>query len=79
MPLGYTFHKDRAEIDRRRDEPVFAPETGLSREELLETALRMSADESKSRQRRKAEIVAFILDNAQLEISPLDLFPDRIN
>jgi len=79
MPLGYTFWQDRAEIDRRRDAPVFKPKTGLPPEVLTETALRMAADESKSRQRRKAEILAYILDNAQLEISPLDLFPDRIN
>lgn len=79
MPLPYTFFAHRNEIDRRRDNPEFDRETGLSREELRENCLAIARDETKSRALRKAEIVAFMLDNARLEVSPLDLFCDRLD
>lgn len=79
MQLPYTFWNDLNEINIRRDNPVFDPETGLSREELIRRVLELAADENKSRVRRKAEVVAFILDNARLEVSPHDLFCDRLD
>lgn len=79
MSLPYTFFDDLAEINTRRDNPVFDPNTGLSREILLSRVLELAGDESRSRVIRKAEIVAFILDNARLEISPFDLFCDRLD
>lgn len=74
MPLPFTFWTDRQEIDRRRNNPEFAPETGMSHEELRKKCFALAGNESKSRTLRKAETVAFILDNARLEVSPLDLF-----
>ena len=79
MTLPYRFFKDLDEINRRRDDPVFDADTGMDREALLAACLETARDETKSRARRKAEAVAFMLDNAQLEVSPCDLFCDRIN
>lgn len=79
MNLPYTFFEDLSEINNRRDNPSFDADTGLPREVLLERALELACDNSKSKVRRKAEIVAFIMDNARLEVSPLDLFCDRLD
>jgi len=79
MLLPYRFFDDLDEINRRRDDPTFDAQTGMARDELLAACLEISRDESRSRAVRKAEIAAFMLDNAQIEVSPLDLFCDRLN
>lgn len=77
MQLPFTFARDRAEIENRKDHPTYDPNTGES-PELLETALRKINNSGAPRGEIKARMLAYLLDHAPLEISPCDLFADRI-
>ncbi|MBE6613508.1 MAG: hypothetical protein E7632_13570, partial [Ruminococcaceae bacterium] len=77
--LPYTFHTDRETIRKYRDNPEYLMDTGLSAAELSEKCDEIEADVKKSLTLRNAEILAFILDNARLEVCPYDLFADRMD
>lgn len=76
--LPYTFFADRAEIERRRDNPEYIESTGMAPAELRAACDEIEADESLSRNVRTAKQLAYLFDHARLEISPRDLFADRI-
>ena len=78
MNLPYTFAEQRAEIERNRDNVVFVPESGLPMNQLI-VGFDAIAAQNKPRVLLKAELLAYLFDNAQLEFSPVSLFVDRIN
>lgn len=79
MKLPYTFFRDLEEIERRRDTAVYLADTGDAYADIKTACNAIANDETKPKTIRKAEILSYIFDHAQLEISPCDLFADRIN
>ena len=79
MKLQYRFWQDLAEIERRRDTVLFDEATGDAPEILREACNAIAAKEALPKTVRKAEMIACVFDRARLEISPCDLFADRID
>ncbi len=78
MRIPFRFARDRAEIENRKDHPVFDPATGQSPAQL-DAALAEIASSGRPHGDVKAEMLAYLLDHAPLELSPCDLFADRID
>ncbi len=78
MLLPYTFTADRAAIDRARDNIKYEPDTGLSAEEVRAACEKIAAS-AKTRARARAEMLAFILENARIELTPESLLADRVD
>ena len=78
MRIPFRFARDRAEIENRKDHPVFDPATGQSAAQL-DAALAEIASSGRPHGDIKAEMIAYLLDHAPLELSPCDLFADRID
>ena len=74
----YRFKIDRAEIENRRDNLRFEPDSGMAPEELIRGCERIAAS-GKPRALIKAELLCYIFENARLELSCASLFADRID
>ena len=74
----YRFRIDRAEIENRRDNLRFEPDSGMAPEELIRGCERIAASD-KPRALIKAELLCYIFENARLELSCASLFADRID
>ena len=78
MQIPFLFARDRAEIENRKDHPTFDPKTGQSPTQL-DAALAQIAASGQPHGAVKAQMIAYLLDHAPLELSPCDLFADRID
>ena len=63
----YRFKIDRAEIENRRDNLRFEPDSGMAPEELIRGCERIAAS-GKPRALIKAELLCYIFENARLEL-----------
>lgn len=78
MNLPFTFTQDRQEIEQRKDHPVFEPGSGLPVEDLMKKCREIDQTRA-SKTLKKAQMMEYIMDHARLELSPRDLFADRID
>ena len=75
---GPTFSQVRDILQQQYSDPVFDPDTGLSPEELragFDQIVKDTADEAP--QLQKSHLIAFILQNARIDVDPCDFFADH--
>lgn len=74
------FETNRPRLEKQFQEHHWNRESGLEPEVLYEKCLEIAQSEAdQSRMRTKAHLFAFIIENAQIEVNPLDWFADQLN
>lgn len=78
--IGYTFEQNKHKLVMQYNENNWSKEDGMSLSDL-QTACEgiLAKDGQIPRMLIKAELLSFILRNAQIEVNPLEWFADKIN
>ena len=75
-----TFDSDRATLEKQYDRNNWIIASGLSVEELSAQCYRLiQLNRNLSHLELKANLFCYILENAQIEINPIDFFAEKIN
>ena len=75
---GPTFSQVRDILQQQYSDPVFDPDTGLSPEELRKGFYQIVENTaSMEPQLQKSHLIAFILQNARIDVDPRDFFADH--
>ena len=74
----YRFYTDRAEIEYKRDNIIYEQDSGIPLERLISDCKEI-ASQNKPRPMIKAELLCYIFEHAQLELTCAARFADRIN
>ncbi len=77
--MDLNLHKDREMIQREFKQPEWMAETGLPLERLTEDCRKIWDEPNQTVPHKRARILAYLLDNAQVTVHPYECFADQLN